>query len=80
MSRIIWSTSSDKQRTLGECILISTLQGKALIMLVELRGLHRDLTCVLEAEPGKLVIKGCEPGIISISLPISSLFKIASMP
>ena len=49
-------------------------------MLVELRGLHRDSTCVLEAEPGKLVIKTCKAGILFISLPISSLFKMASMP
>ena len=34
------------------------------------RGLPSDSTCVLKAEPGKLDIKRCEPGILFISLPI----------
>ena len=34
------------------------------------RGLLSDSTCVLKAEPGKLDIKRCEPGILFISLPI----------
>ena len=34
------------------------------------QGLPSDSTCVLKAEPGKLVIKRREPGIIFISLPI----------
>ena len=55
------------------------LPGKASGMLVELRGLLSDSTCVLEAEPGKLDIKRHEPGILFISLPISSLFKLAIM-
>ena len=38
-----------------------------------------DLTCILKAEPGKLDIKGCEPGILFISLPIVSFFKLAIM-
>ena len=59
--------------------MISSLPGKALRMLVELRGLPRDSTCLFEAEPGKLDIKRREPGILFISLPIGSLFKLAIM-
>ena len=59
------------------CLLISSLPGKTLRTLVELRGLPSDSTCVLEAEPGKLDIKRREPGILLISLPIGSLFKLA---
>ena len=33
----------------------------------------------LKADPGKLNIKGCESGILFISLPIVSLFKLAIM-
>ena len=43
----------NKQRILGECLLISSLPSKALRTLVELRGLSSDSTCLLEAEPGK---------------------------
>ena len=34
------------------------------------RGLPGDSTCVLKAEPGKLDIKRCKPGILFITLPI----------
>ena len=37
----------------------------------------RNSTSVLKALPGKLYIKRCKTGIIFISLPISSLFKLA---
>ena len=40
------------------------------------RGLTSDSTCFLKAEPGKLDIKRQEPGILFISLPIVSLFKL----
>ena len=43
------------------------------------RGLPSNSTCVLKAEPGKLDIKRREPGILFISLPIVSLFKLAIM-
>ena len=43
------------------------------------RGLPSDSTAVLKAEPGKLDIKRREPGILFISLPIVSLFKLAIM-
>ena len=46
-------------------------------MLFESRGLPSDLTCVLEAEPGKLDIKRREPGILFISLQAHSLLKLA---
>ena len=36
-------------------------------------------TCVLKAEPGKLYIRRHKPGILFISLPIVSLFKLAIM-
>ena len=38
----------------------------ALRMLVELRVLLGDSTCVLEVKPGKLDIKRCEPSIMFI--------------
>ena len=41
--------------------------------------LHREATCVLKAQPGKLDIKRCEPGILFISLPTDPLFKLAIM-
>ena len=47
--------------------MISSLPGKALRMLVALRGLPSDSTCILEAEPGKLDMKRREPGILFIS-------------
>ena len=47
----------NKYRILGECLLISSLPGKP-----------RDSTCILKAEPGKLDVKRCEPGILYISL------------
>ena len=52
------------------------ISGKALRMIVELRGLPSDLTCLLEEEPGKLDIKRRESGILFISLPIGPLFKL----
>ena len=50
------------------CLLISSLQGKALKMLVESQGLLSNSTSDLEADPGKLDIKRHEPGILVISL------------
>ena len=48
-------------------------------MLVKSGGLPPYSTCVLEAEPGKLGIERCEPGILFISLPTVSLFKLVIM-
>ena len=48
----------DKKRILGECLLISSLPGKALRTLVDIARLAR------------LDIKRREPGILFISLPI----------
>ena len=45
-------------------------KGKALRTLVESQGLPSDSTCALRAEPGKLDIKRCQPGILFISLSI----------
>ena len=64
---------------LGGRLLVPSLPGKDFRMLLELRGLPKDLICVLEAEPGKLEIKRCEAGILFISLPIGLLFKIVIM-
>ena len=54
------------QARLWECLLTSP-------------GLPGDLISILKAEPGKLDIKSGEPGILFISLPIVSLFKLAIM-
>ena len=62
---------------LGECLLTSSLPGKALRTLVESRGLPSDSTCILKAGRGKLDIKRHEPGILLISLQVGSLFKLA---
>ena len=35
--------------------------------------------CIIEAKPGKLDIKRCEPGILFISLQVGSLFKLVIM-
>ena len=45
--------------------------------LLTLRGLLSNSTCILKAEPGKLDLKRCEPGILFISLQAESLFKLA---
>ena len=60
-------------RVLGEYLLISSLPGKALRTLIDIAR-H-----VLKAEPGELDIKRREPGILFISLPTDSLFKLAIM-
>ena len=61
------------------CLLISSLPGKAWRKLLTSRGLPSDSRYVLKAEPGKLDIKRREPGILFISLPNVSLFKLAIM-
>ena len=45
-------------------------------MLVGSLGLLSDSTCVLKAKPGELHVKRREPGILFISLPVGSLFKL----
>ena len=59
--------------------MISSLQGKVLRMLVELQGLQSNSTCILEAKPGKHDIEIRKHGILFISLPIGSLFKLGIM-
>ena len=56
-------------RILGECLLISSLPGKASRAHVESLGFL----------PGKLDIKRREPGILFISLQVVLLFKLAIM-
>ena len=67
-------TALDLEITLGECLLISSLPGKAsrTLTLAESRGF-------LEAEHGKLDIKRHEPRILLISIQVGSLFKLAIM-
>ena len=64
---------------MDECLLISSLPGEASRTLVESRGLPSDITSILEAKPGKLDIKRCEPGILFITLQVGSLIKLAIM-
>ena len=64
---------------LGECLLISSLPGRSSSTHVESRGLTSDSTCVLKDKHGKLDVKIREPGILFISLPIVSPFKLANM-
>ena len=71
--------SLHEKRILGECLLISSLPGKASRTLVDIARLAEGLKCILEAEPGKLDIKRCEPGILFISLQVDSLFKLVIM-
>ena len=59
--------------------LISSLPGKALRTLVDIARLAERFNKRFKAEPGKLDIKRREPGILFISLPIVSLFKLAIM-
>ena len=61
-------TMQRKKKILGECILISSLPGKALRTLVDIADLPSESTCVLKAEPGKLDIKRREPGLLFISV------------
>ena len=63
----------------SECLLISSLPGKALITLVDIATLASDSTCILKAEPGTRDIKRRESGILFITLTIVSLFKVANM-
>ena len=51
-------------------LLISSLPSRALRMPVESGGLPSNMTCFLEAEPGELDIKRCQPGILFINLTI----------
>ena len=55
--KMISSKSLHTWRIQSEYLMISSLPGKASRMLVELRGLPSDSTCILEAKPGKLDIK-----------------------
>ena len=71
-TKLFGARTDTKYRILGESLLIPSLPGNALQTLVESRGLQRDSTCILEAEPGKLDTKRREPGILFVS----SLFKV----
>ena len=70
----IMITAACTLRILGEYLLISSLPGKALrTLLVDIARLAEQF------EPGKLDIKRHSPGILFISLPNVSLFKLAIM-
>ena len=49
--------------------MISSLPGKASRTLVYIARLAEQFNMHFEAEPGKLDIKRCEPGILFTSLP-----------
>ena len=60
--------------------MISSLPVKALRTLVDIVRLAASgSTCILKAEPGNLDIKRRETGILFISLPIFSFYKLAIM-
>ena len=59
--------------------LISSLSGKALRMLVDIERLAEQFSKRSHSKPGKLDIKRHKSGILFISLPIVSLFKLAIM-
>ena len=59
---LIWRRG--KYRILGECVLISSSQGKASRTLAEMQGLPNHSTCFLLAKAGKPDIKRREPGIL----------------
>ena len=59
--------------------MISSLPGKALRMLVDIARLDKQLNMHSQSRAGKLDIKRRESGILFISLPIVSLFKLAIM-
>ena len=64
---------------MSECLLISTLPGKVMKKLIDDKVLAWDSTNIREAKPGKPDINRFQPGILIISLPICSLFKLAIM-
>ena len=68
-----------KYRILGECLLISSLPGKALRTHVDIARLAKRFNMRSQSRPDKLDIKRPKPGIVFISLPIVSLFKLAIM-
>ena len=77
--RALYAKKKKKKRILGECLLISSLAGKALRTLVEWLGLARDSTCFLETELSELDIKRHKAGILFISLQVGSLLTLAIM-
>ena len=62
--QLYYGLSTCMWRILGECLLISSLPGKASRTLVDIASLPSDSTYVLEAKPGKHDIKRREPGSI----------------
>ena len=59
--------------------LYQVYQARLWERLLTSQGLSSDSTSALKAEPGKLDIKRRKTGILFISLPIVSLFKLAIM-
>ena len=55
------------RKKLGECLLISSLPGKASRTLVDIARLAEQINSLLKAKPGKLDIERLEPGIIFIT-------------
>ena len=59
--------------------LISSLPDMALRMLVDIVSLAERFNMRSQSKPGNFDIKRHEPGILFISLPIVSVFKLALM-
>ena len=79
-SKILLPVSSDVKLSDAE-ILISMKNREYLMSvrecLLNREALRHNSTCFLEAQPGKFDIKRPESGILSVILPIGSLFKLA---
>ena len=63
---------------LGECLLMSSLPGKALRTLVESEALPSIPACIIKAEPGKLDIKRCVLGNLVFYLLVYPLVDSSS--
>ena len=51
---------------LGECLLLSSLPGKASRTLGDIVRLAEQFNMLSQAEPGKFDIKRCKPGILKL--------------
>ena len=78
-NHVYFDEFSHSQRILGERLLISSLPGQGFENACQIARLAEQFDMGFEAEPGKLDIKRRKSGILFISLPIGSLFKLAIM-
>ena len=68
----------DRKRKLGVCLLISIYHTRLRERLLNRQSAAR-FNMHYKAEPGKLDMKRQEPGLLYISLPAGSLFKLTVM-